>query len=469
MKTLSKPETISRHRRLFDCRVTILLLALLAGPGAASAQGASATLRKTFNNPTPAAFDLFGSSVAALGPDRVLVGAEGAGEAYLFDLTGKLLSTFTNPTPSGDSFGATVAAVGNDRVLVGAYNFTASYQGQPRQIGRAYLFATNGTLVTTFTNPHPATVQAFGFGVVATLGGDHVLIASAGSLFLLQTNGALVTSFTNPVPAEFNGFGLGTSAFGNDRVLIGAPYANSGATAAGAAYLFGTNGALLRTFVNPAPVADDNFGAATAAVGSDRVLIGAIDYGAVRGGGTAYLFNTNGTRLATFINPNPGDYDYFGSAVSAVGRDRVLIGAHQRDTDAFQAGAAYLFGIDGTLLATITNPAPATQDWFAYSVAAVGNDHVLIGSVWKDTGATDAGAVYLFALSEPSLSISRNPAIVSISWPASETPFVLQQAGAPGEASEWSNTSNPVSVNGEANVVQQAWENTNRFFRLRRP
>jgi hypothetical protein len=474
MKNFCEPQTNTRRRLLF---VTIFLLGLLAWPGSASAQGSSGTLRTTFTNPTPAAFDLFGTSVAALGTDRVLIGAEGAGEAYLFNLTGTLLTTFTNPTPSGDSFGTTVVAVGSDRVLIGAYNFTASYQGQPRQIGRAYLFTTNGTLLTTFTNPNPATVQAFSAGGVAAVGSDHVLIAGfpgghigapyPGGVFLFHTNGALVTIFTNPVLAEANGFGLGTTAFGNERVLIGAPYANTGASAAGVAFLFRTNGTLLTTFTNPAPVADDNFGQATAAVGNDRVLISAIDYGAVRGGGTAYLFNTNGTLITTFINPNPAASDYFGAAVSAVGTDRVIIGAYRDDTGAFQAGEAYLFSTNGMLLNTFTNPTPAPEDWFSWSMAAVGNDHVIISSVWKDTGATDAGAAYLFALSNPSLSIVQTNALITVSWPIFPG-FVLQQNPDLNPAN-WTTPPESITDNGTTHSISFSPAPGHRFFRLFKP
>src|SRR5262245_9617157 len=79
----------------------------------------------TINNPTPAGFDQFGYSVAAVG-NNVLVGAVGdstggtnSGAAYLFDgSNGALLHTFTNPTPAVDDFfGLSVAAVGNN-VLV---------------------------------------------------------------------------------------------------------------------------------------------------------------------------------------------------------------------------------------------------------------------------------------------------------------------------------------------------------------
>ena len=118
MTIFCEPETSTRQRLVFDCWATILLLALLAGPGSTSAQGTGGTLRTTFNNPTPAVYELFGTSVAAFGTDRVLIGAEGAGEAYLFSVGGTLLTTFTNPNPAtvqGFSFGG-VAALGGRRI-----------------------------------------------------------------------------------------------------------------------------------------------------------------------------------------------------------------------------------------------------------------------------------------------------------------------------------------------------------------
>jgi hypothetical protein len=223
----------------------------------------------------------------------------------------------------------------------------------------------------------------------------------------------------------------------------------------------------LTTFTNPAPVADDNFGQATAAVGTDRVLISAIDYGGTRGGGTAYLFDTNGTLLTTFINPNPAASDNFGSAVAAVGNDRVIIGTYRDNTGAFQAGAAYLFSTNGTLLNTFTNPTPAPEDWFAWSVAAVGNDHVIIGSVWKDTGATDAGAAYLFALSNPSLSIARSNGLITISWPISPGFELQQDTDLTGV--DWTTPPETITDNGATKSISVSPALGNRYFRLFAP
>jgi hypothetical protein len=358
----------------------------------------------TITKPTPAAGDYFGLSLAAVGTDRVLIGtpytATNVGAAYLFSTNGTLVTTFTNPTPAaGDNFGTSVAAVGTDRVLIGT-PFTASYAGA------AYLFSTNGTLLTTFTNPTPPVGDIFFGTSVAAVGTDRVLIgapnndtgaANAGAAHLFSTNGTLLATFTNPTPVASEYFGWAVAAVGTDRVLIGAIGNNTGANSAGAAYLFRTNGTLVTTFTNPTPVAGDNFGASVAAVGTDRVLIGTPSLYTLTAG-AAYLFSTNGTLLAAFTNPTPALNDKFGNSVAAVGTDRVLIGTPNDSTGATAAGAAYLFSTNGTLLTTFTKPTPAVDDNFGYSVTAVGTDRVLIGAIGDGTGATGAGAAYLFGV-----------------------------------------------------------------------
>jgi hypothetical protein len=330
----------------------------------------------TITNPTPAGSDYFGTFVAAVGSDRVLIGASGAGAAYLFSMDRTLLATFNNPTPpESDNFGSSVAVVGSGRVLIGA-------AGSATDAGVAYLFSTNGVLLTTFTNPTPGTPPDNFGSSVAAVGSDWVLIGSpldntgvldAGAAYLFSTNGTLLTTFTNPTPAASDYFGVSVAAVGSDRVLIGAYSDNTGAGDAGAAYLFSTNGTLLTTFTNPTPAGTDYFGISVAAVGNNRVLIGA--YSASTGAtdtGAAYLFSTNGILLTTFTNPTPAAGDYFGYSVAAVGNDRLLIGARSDDTGATDAGVAYLFSTNGILLTTFTNSTPATDDRFGISVAGGG-------------------------------------------------------------------------------------------------
>jgi hypothetical protein len=70
-----------------------------------------------------------------------------------------LLTAFRKPAPSKDDlFGRSVAALGSDRVIIGASGRTSDNANDT-----VYLFTTNGLLLTTFTNPSPsiATVQRF--------------------------------------------------------------------------------------------------------------------------------------------------------------------------------------------------------------------------------------------------------------------------------------------------------------------
>jgi hypothetical protein len=436
----------------------------------------------TFTNPTPVSGEHFGHSVAALGTDRVLIGADMEyngttypGAAYLFSTNGALITTFTNPAPASSAyFGFSLAPLGTDRVLVGAYGANSGAGAS----GAAYLFSTNGTLLANFINPAPIVYGYFGYSVAA-VGTDRVLIGAEGNgtfyvnyigaAYLLSTNGTLITTFANPNPAAGARFGCSVAAVGTDRVLIGAYGDNTGATGAGAAYLFSTNGTLLTTFTNPTPAFEDYFGNAVVAVGSDRVLIGAYqDSTGATTAGAAYLFSTNAALLTTFTNPTPAATDKFGNSVAAVGTDRVLIGAFQDDTGAADAGSAYLFNTNGTLLMTITNPTPAGSDYFGCSVAALGADRALIGAYGDNTGATDAGSAYLSIVAgqttgPPPLFISQSVNTVTVFWQNIGS-WTLQQNGNL-LTTNWTASSGVTTSNG-TNYLTIASPIGSQFFRL---
>src|SRR3989344_4418078 len=220
------------------------LLAILAMPIGASATTYGTPI--TINNPTPAAGDIFGNSVS-IDEDRFIIGAPSddtgatdAGSAYFFDATtGALLQTFNNPTPAeADFFGSSVSLSGN-MALIGAYNDDTG----ATNAGSAHLYdATTGTLLQTFNNPTPAYNDQFGYSV--SISGDKVLISAPlnnthyGSVYLYDaTTGALLQIFSDPKPTEQDFFGWSTSISG-DRVLIGARADDTGATDVGSAYLY---------------------------------------------------------------------------------------------------------------------------------------------------------------------------------------------------------------------------------------
>lgn len=449
-----------------------------------SARAQSPELLTAFTNPAPSKDDLFGRSIAALGSDLVIIGASGRTSLYtnpavhLFTTNGQWLTTFTNPAPGDNVFYAwAVAGVGTDRVLVGT-----SQSGIHSGIERAYLFNTNGELVTTFTRSDGS---SFGRSVAA-LGSERVLIGApsdgnAGLVHLFSTNGDWLNTLTNPSPSGGDGFGSSVAAVGNERILIGAPFCAD----TGAAYLFSTNGALMATFTNPTPQSDERFGVTVAAFGSDRVLIGAPrDNSAAPLGGAAYLFGTNGVLLVTFTNPSPAyfstgtpslDGDWFGGSVAALGSDRVLIGAQWNDAPngTSYAGTAYLFNTNGTLLATLTNPVPNFRSSFGSAVAALGSDRVLMGApaFALTISGTNSGKAYLFSIPPPpSLGIRLTVSnTVAVFWPSAATDFVLQQNTNGLDSLNWSNVTDAIQDDGTNGFIIVNPIVGNRFYRLVKP
>lgn len=432
-------------------------------------------LVKTFTNPTPAG-SFFGWAMAPLGNDRILVGAPYTGstdiyywlgEAYLFSTNGTLLNTFTNPTPqSGDLFGSAIATIGNDLIFVAAYSDNAGADSA----GVIHLYATNGALLNTITNPQPSDNAKFGYSLavvgndrfVAGAPGDSFSPASVGVAYLMRTNGALLATFTNPAPTLGDNFGSTVATVGTEYILIGSPMDDQGAEDAGRAYLFRTNGALVTTFDNPAPGTNDQFSFRLSPFDKDRVLIGAPRDGITASmAGAAYLFNINGTLLKTFtrntVNQNHGIPTALGTLV--------LVGAPSDNTGAAGAGAAYLYTTNGTLVATITNPAPASADYFGYKFVPVGTDRVLISGEWE---ANSVGAVYLYHLPPPpSLTIRRTgPTTVTVSWPATASNFVLQQNTNSISSINWSNVTSGIQNNGTTKTLAINPASGTRFYRL---
>jgi hypothetical protein len=245
------------------------------------------TLLETIRNPST---KVFGYPVAALGSDRIMVGAgpagvDDVGAAYLFTTNGTLITTFTNPAPErGDFFGMLIAPIGVDRMVIGAPNYLSNNAA-------VYLFNTNGTLLKAFTNfftflrPNPAMLT---LGDLTTIGDDLILIGAVGAnaqgqdastVYLIDTNGTVVTTFTNPA-INMPNFGMRLAPVGADKLLIGAqdfpvraePFGGFYEPTNGAVYLFSTNGTLLTTLTNRAPA--DQFGSSLGAVGN-LLIIGA--------------------------------------------------------------------------------------------------------------------------------------------------------------------------------------------------
>lgn len=440
-----------------------LLIATSCVASSLTAAAQTPVLLRTFNNPAPEAGDHFGIGIAALGSDRVLIGAPNyignpwpptnVAAVHLFHTNGTLLTTITKPPAAFGEFGSAITTLGSDRVVVGS-EYSSS----------VCVFTANGALVTTITDS-----QLLGPAVVA-IGNDKLLIGAPyanedpegwgayGDAYIYSTNGVRLKSFYNPSPETVGMLGYSVAAFGGDRVLIGAN---------GAAYLFHTNGTRLMTFTNPTPAALGLDVRPMAAVGTDRVLVGSPAEGTNTG--AVHLFNTNGILLLTITNPTPAMDDYFGARMVVLGNDRLVIGAPGDDTTGSYSGSAYVFSVNGTLLATINNPAPGVGDGFGARLAAFGNNGVLI-SAPSDNGV---GSAYLFSVPAPAVAPLLRiqlalPNTVVVSWPSPSTGFVLQQ-NTDLAGTDWTTPPETVTDNGATKAISFSPTPGPRFFRLLKP
>ncbi len=311
------------------------------------------SLLQTFNDPTVTNQGQFGLSLAIEG-NNVLIGdfvdnsIDGipAGQAHLFDAaTGNLLQTFDNPTrASSQRFGSSVSINGNS-ALIGV-------PGSTGDSGQARLFdIVTGDLLQTFNNPSPSVGDEFGGSVV--ISGSNVLIGASGDdtngpnvgqayLFDAVT-GDLLQTFDDPTITSADFFG-GSVAISGNNVLIGA--SGDDTNGSGQAYLFdAVTGDLLQTFDDPTTTFGDEFGSSVSIRGNN-VLIGASDDDTSGPNvGQAYLFDAaTGALLQIFDDPTVTGGDRFGFSV-AISESNVLVGALGDNTNGDFSGQAYLFTI----------------------------------------------------------------------------------------------------------------------------
>jgi hypothetical protein len=227
-----------------------------------------------------------------------------------------------------------------------------------------------------------------------------------------------VATLTNPSPAASNYFGNSVAVSGT-LVVVGASSDDTGATDAGSAYVYDlaspTPTVPVATLTNPSPAASSYFGNSVAVSGM-LVLVGASsdDTGATDAG-SAYVYDltsvTPTVPVVTLNNPSPAANDYFGCSV-AVSGTRVVVGACQDFTGAFNVGSAYVYELASATptvpLATLIKPTPAAGDNFGFSVAVSGT-RVVVGANGDDTGATDAGSAYAYDLTRSLVTSGLTP------------------------------------------------------------
>lgn len=377
------------------------------------------------NNPAPAANDNFGNAVAISGTQVIVsawkddAGASDAGSAYAYDLTSGSptvpVVTLNNPSPAVNDYFGTAVAISGSRVVVGAYG----KDGTATDMGIVYEYdlsgGTPGTPVATVPNPGTAPYVYFGnavaiSGMQVAIGAFHDGLAglNAGRAFRYVFGGTTPAATLVKPSAGMNQLFGNAVAISAARVLVGAPTDDTGALNAGSAYLYDTgvsgSASSLATLNNPGPSTFDVFGSAVAISGT-RLVVGAPRSDvAASDAGSAYVYDlSSGTPTVPLValhDPSGTGVDYFGTSV-AISGTLVAVGAPNDDTGASNAGRVYIYnmssGTPSVPVFTLNNPSPTSGDEFGGAVAISGQ-RVIVGAPMDDTGANNAGSAYLYDL-----------------------------------------------------------------------
>lgn len=192
------------------------------------------------------------------------------------------------------------------------------------------------------------------------------------------------------------GDGFGTSVdIDGDTLVIGAPYDNDVGSHTGVVYVYTRSGGKWsqQTKLYSPEVADGDWFGTAVAISGDKIFVGAPNVPGV------YLYQKSGTSWTFKTKAHGAPLSYYGVKMS-LDLNNFIVGAPGStlaSTLATQAGQAYVYDVtNGGLSPTIFNsPSAASGDLFGVGVAISG-DYALVGAHGKDVNGTDSGAAYFY-------------------------------------------------------------------------
>ena len=203
---------------------------------------------------------------------------------------------------------------------------------------------------------------------------------------LLLSNDVMYTLLPDEIgPQQGTFFGAAVAVSADYRVVGSPQSAHDGLPEVGMVSVYDASNTLITAILNPEPDAGDGFGFSVDISGS--ILVIGAPYNDPAGNisaGSAYVYdlasNSPGIPIATLVSPVLAASDEFGHDV-AVFENRVVVSAHLADTGAIDAGSVYVFDlaeIDPTApIASVANPTPDRGDRFGWSIALDGSTLVV--------------------------------------------------------------------------------------------
>lgn len=145
---------------------------------------------------------------------------------------------------------------------------------------------------------------------------------------------------------------------------------------------------------------NDRFGQDVSMDGEYAVIGASAEDTVALDAGAAYIFKRNGSMLAEFQKLTAGDGTAFAGYGASVGisGDAAVVGAPKQNGAGRRSGAAYIYRLTGSNWGLEQELSPAgleADDQFGSDVSVSGNT-LLVGALGDDDGGSNAGAVYVY-------------------------------------------------------------------------
>lgn len=257
------------------------------------------------------------------------------------------------------------------------------------------------------------------YGWSVAMDGDDIAIGAplanivgpnSGSVTVL--NGTDVQVLTPAGSGGWDSFGYSVDI--DCDLLIAGSTIHPVATREGAAYVYRrqADGTWAEEAILLAPdgAYSDYFGCAVA-IDGDLAVVGAfLADSSGPSAGAAYVFSYDGGSWSVKQQLSPDEATLkFGASVAVAG-DTILVGSPRDNLNGISAGGAYVFGPDGGAWTQQARLVPGDIQAYDYFGYAVDLDHTgcqaVIGAIFDDSAAPNAGAAYVFARDEGDWSLS---------------------------------------------------------------
>ncbi|MEM7211592.1 MAG: cadherin-like domain-containing protein, partial [Pseudomonadota bacterium] len=283
--------------------------------------------------------------------------------------------------------------------------------------GSAYIFDRDGTQVAKLVATDASGADSFGSKVAVSGDGSFVVVgspgdddtgSSSGSAYVFDRTGTQLAKLTASDAAGSDQFGAGLSMSDDGSVIVvGALADDDNGFNSGSAYIFSFNGTAANQVAKltaPDGAANDLFGRDVVVSGDGATIIvgSAFDVdGAGSATGSAYVFDGNGNFVTKLTAPDAAQSDEFSFQALAVSADgsTIVVGAHRDDDQGNNSGSVYVFDRDGTVVAKLTAPDGALNDFFSRNgldITADGNT-IIVGATGSDSPFGNTGAAYVYS------------------------------------------------------------------------